>query len=260
MRSLLLCLAAAWSAQAETVVESHEIGPWPVVSRLIGYGDRLWLVNSVKGVNHNSADLHSIPVEGGAPRYEGHLFSQDAGHPVVHRGLLYWPLEDARSEPGIAAFDVTDGERWEHALIPTEQAFHNHAMVASGDRLYAAPSAWKGSVALSEDGGTAWRTVYLHPTPDRRVSRIVRSRRLQRCRLRLVERPRRPAPDPGRRRLRRAGSRLAPRPQPRADRSRRPALRDRKPPGCRRHHLGERRPSARRRSGHRPKAGPRERL
>ena len=170
---VFLLVMAVWPVSAETVAESHEIGPWPVVSRLIGYGDRIWFANSVKGANHNSADLYSLAVEGGPPRYEGHLFSQDAGHPVVHRGLLYWPLEDARTEPGIAAFDVTDGERWEHALIPTEQAFHNHAMVASGDRLYAAPSAWKGSVALSEDGGSVWRTVYLHPTPDRRVSRIV---------------------------------------------------------------------------------------
>ena len=171
-RTLALLLSIVSPLAAETAIESHEIGPWPVVSRLIGYGDRIWFVNSVKGANHNSADLHSIPVKGGQPRYEGHLFSQDAGDPVVHRGLLYWPLEDARTEPGIGAFDVTDGERWEHGLIPTEPAFHNHAMVASGDRLYAAPSAWKGSVALSEDGGSAWRTVYLHPTPDRRVSRI----------------------------------------------------------------------------------------
>lgn len=171
-RTLALLLSIASPLAAETAVESHEIGPWPVVSRLIGYGDRIWFANSVKGANHNSADLHSIPARGGLSRYEGHLFSQDAGDPVVHRGLLYWPLEDARTEPGIGAFDVTDGERWEHGLIPTEQAFHNHAMVASGDRLYAAPSAWKGSVALSEDGGSAWRTVYLHPTPARRVSRI----------------------------------------------------------------------------------------
>jgi len=168
---LLLMTTSAVQAE-EATPKSHEIGPWPVVSRLIGYGDRIWFANSVKGVNHNSADLHSIPVQGGPPQYEGHLFSQDAGDPVVHRGLLYWPLEDARTGPGIGAFDVTDGTRWEHGLIPTEQAFHVHAMVVGDDGLYAAPSAWKGSIALSEDGGSAWRTVYLHPTPDRRVSRI----------------------------------------------------------------------------------------
>lgn len=169
---LSLLLFASPLYGAEPVVERHQVGPWPVVSRLIGYGDRIWFANSVKGVNHNSADLHSIPIDNGPPRYEGHLFSQDAGHPVVHRGLLYWPLEDARAEPSVGAFDVTDGRRWEHGLVPTEQAFHNHAMVADGDRLYAAPSAWKGSIARSDDGGLTWRTVYLHPTPDRRVSRI----------------------------------------------------------------------------------------
>lgn len=167
-----LLLSIASPLTAETVIESHEIGPWPVVSRLIGYGDRIWFANSVKGVNHNSADLYSVPLEGGDPRYEGHLFSQDAGDPVVHRGLLYWPLEDARVEPGIGAFDVTDGKRWEHGLIPTEQAFHVHAMAATGSSVYAAPSAWKASIARSDDGGATWRTVYLHPTADRRVSRI----------------------------------------------------------------------------------------
>ena len=167
---MLVALVRADAALAQ--IERHEVGPWPVVSRLIGFGDRIWFANSVKGVNHNSADLHSVPLEGGEPRYEGHLFSQDAGDPVVHRGLLYWPLEDARVEPGIGAFDVTDGERWDHGLIPTELAFHVHAMAAIGGDLYAAPSAWKGSIARSDDGGGTWRTVYLHPTPDRRVSRI----------------------------------------------------------------------------------------
>lgn len=170
--ALLLMLMVSPLEAEDFSIERHEVGPWPVVSKLIGYRDRIWFVNSVKGENHNSADLHSIPTRGGLPRYERHLFSQDAGDPTVHRGLLYWPLEDARTEPGIGAFDVTDGERWEHGLIPTEQAFHVHAMVVGDDGLYAAPSAWKASIARSEDGGETWRTVYMHPTPDRRVSRI----------------------------------------------------------------------------------------
>ena len=171
---LLITMFASPLASSELSVTRHEIGPWPVISRLVGYGDRIWFANSVKGVNHNSADLYSFPITSGQPRYEGHLFSQDAGDPVLHRGLLYWPLEDARSNPGVGAFDVTDGERWEHGLVPTEQAFHNHVMVALGDALYAAPSAWKASIARSDDGGETWRTVYHHPTPDRRVSRITR--------------------------------------------------------------------------------------
>ena len=61
VRAFALLLSIASPLAAETAVESHEIGPWPVVSRLIGYGDRIWFANSVKGANHNSADLHSIP-------------------------------------------------------------------------------------------------------------------------------------------------------------------------------------------------------
>ena len=72
------------------------LGPWPVASKPVAYGGRLWFANSVKGRNHNSADLYSYdPVKGGL-RYERHLFSQDAGDPLVFRGLLYWPFEDAR--------------------------------------------------------------------------------------------------------------------------------------------------------------------
>lgn len=169
---ILALVAVLVDPAAATSVSRYDIGPWPVVSKIIGYRDRIWFANSVKGVNHNSADLWSLPLNDEKPRYEGHLFSQDAGDPVVHQGLLYWPLEDARAGPGIGAFDVTDGERWEHGLIPTEQAFHVHAMAEAEGFLYAAPSAWKASIARSEDGGASWTGIYLHPTPDRRVSRI----------------------------------------------------------------------------------------
>jgi hypothetical protein len=160
--------APGWAA----TVEKHSVGPWPVVSQIIGYQDRIWFANSVKGVNHNSADLYSIGLEDAAPRYEWHLFSQDAGDPAVHNGLLYWPSEDARAGPGVGAFDVTDGGRWEHGLVPTAQAFHIHAMVSVDGYLYAAPSAWKASIARSADGGATWAGLYLHPTADRKVSRI----------------------------------------------------------------------------------------
>ena len=70
--------------------------PWSGVSGLIGYDGRLWFANSVKFVNHNSADLYSYDPAGGTVRYERHLFSQDAGEPVVAGGLLFWPFEDAR--------------------------------------------------------------------------------------------------------------------------------------------------------------------
>ncbi|MGI9371498.1 MAG: hypothetical protein ACR2OJ_03305 [Hyphomicrobiales bacterium] len=72
------------------------VGPWPVTSRLIGYDGKVWFANSVKGRNHNSADIWSLDPETAELRYERHLFSQDAGVPLVHRDLLYWPYEDGR--------------------------------------------------------------------------------------------------------------------------------------------------------------------
>lgn len=60
-----------------------EVEPWPVVSRLIGFDGRLWFANSVKGRNHNSADLFSYDPDEGDVRYERHLFSQDAAVPSL---------------------------------------------------------------------------------------------------------------------------------------------------------------------------------
>lgn len=70
---------------------------------------------------------------------------------------------------------TTDGQRWREALIPTGRAFHTHAMAATAaaDQLIAATSAWRARLHLSSDGGTTWRQAYDHPTPERRVSRIV---------------------------------------------------------------------------------------
>ena len=83
---------------------------WSGVSGLIGYQGRLWFANSVKFVNHNSADVYSYHPQTGRARYEKHLFSQDAGDPVVAGGLLYGPFEDARFSPGRGEFMVTDGK------------------------------------------------------------------------------------------------------------------------------------------------------
>lgn len=145
---------------------------WPHVSSLIGYGDRLWFVNSRKYVNHNSADIWSYDPASGESRYERHLLSQDAGDPVVHNGLLYWPFEDSRFSPGRGEFMVTNGRDWRWGLLPQGRAFHVHAMTSSGGALYAAPSAWVARLQRSADGGTNWDLLYEHPTPDRRVSRI----------------------------------------------------------------------------------------
>ncbi|MDX1575884.1 MAG: hypothetical protein R3285_06805, partial [Kiloniellales bacterium] len=81
----LLVLAGAARAQ-EALPRLTEVGPWPVISRLLGYDGRLWFANSVKGRNHNSADVYSFDPERGVLRYERHLFSQDAGRPLVADG------------------------------------------------------------------------------------------------------------------------------------------------------------------------------
>ncbi|NKB20553.1 MAG: hypothetical protein GKS01_08645 [Alphaproteobacteria bacterium] len=146
--------------------------PWSGVSSLIGYRGKLWFANSVKFVNHNSADLYSFDPGTGTTRYEKHIFSQDAGHPVVAKGLLYWPFEDSRFSPGHGEFMVTNGNDWNWHLIPKGRAFHTQVMQAQGDRLYAGISAWVGKIVVSDDGGTSWRDFYVFPTPDRRVSRI----------------------------------------------------------------------------------------
>ncbi|MEM7171339.1 MAG: hypothetical protein AAF530_14295 [Pseudomonadota bacterium] len=155
-----------------------EIEPWPAFSRLIAYQGRIWGVNSVKGRNHNSADVYSYDPVTGEMAYERHLFSQDGGRPTIHDGWLFWPYEDARVSLGWGAFQVTDGTQWALGLIDTSRAFHTHAMAASptigeGDRLYAATSAWRAKVQISDDGGRSWRQIYDHPTPEGRVSRIV---------------------------------------------------------------------------------------
>ena len=86
-----------------------QVGPWPVASRLIGYRGKLWFANSVKGRNHNSADIWSFDPQSRKIRYERHLYSQDAGHPLVYKGLLYWPFEDALQSTGEGVIEVTDG-------------------------------------------------------------------------------------------------------------------------------------------------------
>ena len=150
------------------------VGPWPEASRLILYDGRLWFANSVKGRNHNSADLYSLdPMTGGVPRYERHLFSQDVGKPAVHRGLLYWPLEDGRLSLGWGHYAVTDGRAWQSGTLTGASIFHVHAMSDFQDGLLAATSAWRAGLQRSGDGGATWRVLYDHPTPDRRVSRIV---------------------------------------------------------------------------------------
>jgi hypothetical protein len=150
----LVLLLLTGGAQAQEVLPRlAEVGPWPVVSRLIGYDGRLWFANSVKGRNHNSADVYSFDALSGELRYERHLFSQDAGRPLVAGGLLYWPFEDGRVSLGWGDFMVTNGADWRLGVIDTAEIFHVHDLAKVGGRLVAGTSAWRAGFQVSDDGG-----------------------------------------------------------------------------------------------------------
>lgn len=167
----LLMLGSGVTHAAESLVPLARPGPWSGVSGLIGYGDRLWFVNSIKFINHNSADIYSYDPVNGETRYERHLFSQDAGEPVVYGGLLFWPFEDARFSAGSGEYMVTNGRTWQWRTMPEGQVFHVHAMTTHRSALIAATSAWRAGLQRSEDGVT-WKIIYDHPSPPRTVTRI----------------------------------------------------------------------------------------
>lgn len=185
MRKVVWCvlLSVVWllgvvdhaEAQSGTPREMEvlaRIGPWPEVSQMIGYRGRVWFANSVKGVNHNSADLWSLDPRTGQVRYERHLFSQDVGDPVIHKGLLYWPFEDARTSLGWGGMQVTNGEGWRYLLVPSATMFHIHLAAEWQGSLVAVSSAWRAGLQVSGDGGRTWSSAYDHPTPPERVSRM----------------------------------------------------------------------------------------
>jgi formylglycine-generating enzyme required for sulfatase activity len=57
--ALVTALLSPITVVAQPLERLVEPGPWDSVAGLVGYGDRLWLVNSVKFVDHNSADVYS---------------------------------------------------------------------------------------------------------------------------------------------------------------------------------------------------------
>ena len=166
--------AAAHDADTRALDIVVRVGPWPAVTRLVAYDGRLWFVNSVKGRDHNSADVYSLDPTDGSFRYERGLWSQDVGYPLVWNDMLYWPYEDALITGGWGTFDVTNGEAWTSGLIPTETIFHIHAMAARDGALYASTSAFGTGLQVSDDGGRSWSIAYTHPKPDTKRRRIYR--------------------------------------------------------------------------------------
>ena len=168
----LLSLPTAAAAQGELQVVA-QLRAWPTASKPIAYGGRIWMANSVKGRNHNSADIYSYAPANGKLRFERHLFSQDVGDPLVVNGLLYWPFEDSRVSLGWGEIMATDGKAWRLLTVASARIFHTHALAEAEGKLVAATSAWRGGLQASADGGARWEQVYDHPTQERKVSRIV---------------------------------------------------------------------------------------
>jgi hypothetical protein len=170
----LFALAGCAPEPPRELVLLGQPGPWPWVSDLVGYGERLWLANSVKHREHNSADLYSYDPRSGAFRYERHLFSQGVGKPVVAAGRLYWPFEDPRFHLGVGQLASTDGEDWELHVLEFPRLRHVHAGVELGGRLWIAAS-WGGPVLLaSADAGRSWQVEYVAPEPKGRIDRVLR--------------------------------------------------------------------------------------
>jgi len=169
---VLALLLAPVPASAEALVRLTAPAPANTVHALIGYGARLWFATGDPFTNANLGDVWSWDPARGKARYERHLFSQSAGAPAVAGGLLYWPFEDSRFSPARAEFAVTDGRRWAWRAVGGVRAYHLHALDGHGGALYAATSEWAGALSRSADGGATWRTLYHHPTPARRVSRL----------------------------------------------------------------------------------------
>ncbi|SIN68458.1 hypothetical protein SAMN02745824_1812 [Parasphingorhabdus marina DSM 22363] len=149
-----------------------QVGPWPVASRLIGYRGKLWFANSVKGRNHNSADIWSFEPQTGQVRYERHLYSQDAGHPLVYKGLLYWPFEDALQSAGEGVVEVTDGDSWHALTIPNPPIYHTSQLLEWEGGLLAITGTRNAGMQFSDDSGRTWEEYYIHPTPSTHVSRL----------------------------------------------------------------------------------------
>ncbi len=66
----LLLSASAVAAKAEELAVLARIGPWPVADQLIAYQGKIWFSTSVKGVDHNSADLWSFDPASRTTRFE----------------------------------------------------------------------------------------------------------------------------------------------------------------------------------------------
>jgi hypothetical protein len=158
---LFFCVCPSLAAELGVLARP---GPWPVADRLIAYQGRIWFSTAVKGVDHNSADIWSFDPTSQESQFERYLFSQNTGHPVVHKGLLYWPHEDMRIGLGAGVVSVTNGVDWRDLLVPADDPMmHTHATAEWRGQLVAAMAGWNSVLAASDDAGKSWRLLVNDP-------------------------------------------------------------------------------------------------
>jgi len=113
-----------------------------------------------------------VKPDGTGLRRERRLFSQDVGEPIVHLGLLYWPLEDTRVSLGWGQIAVTDGRDWRVLESRTGRQFDLHGLFPGQDNsLLAAGSAWSAQILGSTDGGRSWTQFFEAERLEKRFSR-----------------------------------------------------------------------------------------
>ncbi|MEX3010200.1 hypothetical protein [Hoeflea sp. TYP-13] len=160
---IALCLPSFPSLAAELSILARP-GPWPVADNLVAYRGRIWFSAAVKGVDHNSADIWSFDPGTEELRFERYLFSQDAGRPSVHKGLLYWPHEDMRIGLGEGVISVTNGGKWAELFVATDDLMmHTHAAVEWKGKLVTAMAGWNSVLAASTDAGMSWTALVNDP-------------------------------------------------------------------------------------------------
>ena len=174
---MLVCILALPDLFGKAMADDNMVrlaapGPWPAISELIAFDNRIWFANGEPFRNFNAADIYSFDPATGGSRYEHGLFSQGAGKPAVVEGHLYWPYEDPRSNAGLGEYEVTDGTHWQRNSFTEGNALHVHAIKSCGGLLTAGTGGWEGALQQSTDEGATWQEIYRIPEVQGQLSRI----------------------------------------------------------------------------------------
>lgn len=167
-----LFLLQAQHVHSQRLTELTRLKQWPGVSQLIAYKEKIWFVNSQPFKDTNAADIYSYTPQTNSIQYERSLFSQDAGNPVVHQGMLYWPFEDPRRSAGAGEYAVTDGNTWMWRVMQDGRAMHVHAMGVCDDQLVAVTGSWTGEF-LKRQEDSSWQSEFTYPSGTASFSRLV---------------------------------------------------------------------------------------